>query len=269
MKKGSCECIKGSLKGPCKHKASVAKEYKVKNFEILPEDNQEMRSFYHFLGTGNKKEVSWFRPIQEEASLPLVDWNNQDESQSSSGEEEASDLADDNMDIDDGRSDDEESNDDESDEEDENTLSNFKKSIFNLIYKIESRFDKDRGNYEKAINAFIKQSEKLSGDSAVQKALHLFAKDVVTAVKKGRKKNAGNIPVQNTARARRRIKHRGAGPSQQGRPTNEQSVRLQIFVDEEDDIVAHAIPNRKQKKAKHPHSLAAAVAANRAAEKKH
>ena len=73
MKKGSCECIKGSLKGPCKHKASIAKEYKVKNFEILPEDNQEMRSFYHFLGTGNKKEASWFRPIQEEASLPLVD----------------------------------------------------------------------------------------------------------------------------------------------------------------------------------------------------
>ena len=144
-----------------------------------------------------------------------------------------------------------------------------KKSIFNLIYKIEDRFEKDRGNYEKAINAFIKQADKISGVSAVQKALHLFAKDVVSAVKKGRKKNAGNIPVQNTARSRRKIKHRGAGPSQQGRPTNEQSVRLQLLVDEEDDIVAHAIPNRKKKKAKHPQSLAAAVSANRAAEQKH
>ena len=58
-----------------------------------------------------------------------------------------------------------------------------KKSIFNLIYKIEVRFEKDRGNYEKAINAFIKQADKISGVSAVQKALHLFAKDVVSAVK--------------------------------------------------------------------------------------
>ena len=105
------------------------------------------------------------------------------------------------MDIDnDGVNDDEESYNDESDEEDGNTLSNFKKSIFNLIYKIEDRFEKDKGNYEKAINAFIKRADKVSGDSAVQKALHLFAKDVVSAVKKGRKKNAGNIPVQNTER---------------------------------------------------------------------
>jgi hypothetical protein len=224
-----------------------------------------MRSFYHFLGTGNKKEASWFRPIQEEVSLPLVDWNNQDESNTISGEEELGDSTDENMDIDDGLNEDEESYNDESEEEDVNTLSNFKKSIFNLIYKVEERFEKDRGNYENAIKAFIKQVDKLSGDSAVQKALHLFAKDVVSAVKKGRKKNAGNIPVQNTARSRRKIQYRGAGPSQQGRPTNEQTVRLQLFVDEdEDDIFSHAIPNRKKKKAKHPHSLAAAVSANRA-----
>jgi hypothetical protein len=97
----------------------------------------------------------------------------------------------------------------------------------------------------------------------------MFAKDVVSAVKKGRRKNAGNIPVQNTAKSRKRIKHRGAGPSQQGRPTKDQTLRLQLFVDEEEEIVAHHIPNRKQKKTKHSHSLAAAVAANRATEKKH
>ena len=71
------------------------------------------------------------------------------------------------MDIDDGVSDDEESYDDESDEEDvnDNTLANFKKKHINLIYKIEDRFEKDKGNYEKAINAFIKQADKISGDS--------------------------------------------------------------------------------------------------------
>ena len=98
--------------------------------------------------------------------------------------------------------------------------------------------------------------------------MHTFAKDVVSAVKKGRRKNDGNIPVQNTAKSRRRIKHRGAGPSQQGRPTKEENLRLQLFVGEEEDFVSHKLPTRKQKKVKHPHSLAEVVGANRATEKK-
>ena len=160
---------------------------------------------------------------------------------------------------------------DSEDNEKENTrsLSIIKKSIFNLVFKVQERFESDKNNYENAINSFTKQADKLSGDSSIQKALHTFAKDVVSAVKKGRRKNAGNILVQNTAKSRRKMKHRGAGPSQQGRPTKDQSLRLQLFVDDEEDIVSHHIPNRKQKKVKHPHSLAAAVAANRAGEKKH
>ena len=43
IKKGTCECRQGSQKGPCKHKSLVAQEYKMKNFEILPPENQEMR----------------------------------------------------------------------------------------------------------------------------------------------------------------------------------------------------------------------------------
>ena len=38
---------------------------------------------------------------------------------------------------------------------------------------------------------------------------------------------------------------------------------------EDDEIVSHKIPARNKKKSQHPHSLAAAVAANRAAEKNH
>ena len=43
IKKGTCECRQGSQKGPCKHKSLVAQEYKMKNFEILPRENQEIR----------------------------------------------------------------------------------------------------------------------------------------------------------------------------------------------------------------------------------
>ena len=53
----------GSQKGPFKH-----------NFF---RENQEMRSFYYYLGTGKTRESCWFRPLEEEVSIPLVDWNDE------------------------------------------------------------------------------------------------------------------------------------------------------------------------------------------------
>ena len=115
-----------------------------------------------------------------------------------------------------------------------------------------SLYRSDIYNYENAVKSFTKQADKLSGDASIQKALHTFAKDVVSAVKKGRRKNDGNIPVQNTAKSRRRIKQRGAGPSQQGRPTKEHNLRLKLFVGEKEDYVSHKLHNKKHKKVKHP-----------------
>ena len=57
--------------------------------------------------------------------------------------------------------------------------------------KVEDRFNKDKIHYETAIKAFINQERRLNGDLGIQKSLHTFAKDVVNAVKKGRKKNSG------------------------------------------------------------------------------
>ena len=70
-------------------------------------------------------------------------------------------------------------------------LSEFKKSIFKLLMKAEDRFNKDKIHYETAIKAFINNERTLNGDLGIQKLLHTFAKDVVNAVKKGRKKNSG------------------------------------------------------------------------------
>ena len=66
METGLCECFQGFLKGPCKHKAAVAKKYKVKNFDVLPQENEKIRSFYYFLGTGINRNESWFRPLVDE-----------------------------------------------------------------------------------------------------------------------------------------------------------------------------------------------------------
>ena len=57
MKKGLFECAKGALKGHCKYKGIVAHIYKMKNFEILP---QEWEHFIYFLGTGTEHESDWF-----------------------------------------------------------------------------------------------------------------------------------------------------------------------------------------------------------------
>jgi hypothetical protein len=54
IKIGLCECPRGALKGPCKHKGIVAHKYKIKNFEILPEENPKMRAIYNYLGTENE-----------------------------------------------------------------------------------------------------------------------------------------------------------------------------------------------------------------------
>ena len=48
------------------------------NFDVLPQENEKMRSFYYFLGTGVQREAGWFRPLTEGVPFPEPDWNNQD-----------------------------------------------------------------------------------------------------------------------------------------------------------------------------------------------
>ena len=120
------------------------------------------------------------------------------------------------------------------------------------------------------MKCFMKSAIKVTSgnDSTIQRALFTFAKDLV--FKNGKRKKSLRIPVQNTARSRRTIKHRGRGPNIAGRPTNPQRLRLQLEVCDDNEYVRHQIPIRKGKsKKKKTHSLAKAVAANRTSERKH
>ena len=71
------------------------------------------------------------------------------------------------------------------------------------------------------MHGFVKTADNITegSDARIVKALHTFGKEMVQPSDKGRRKNSGKIPVQNTAKSRRRIKHRGSGPSIPGRPT--------------------------------------------------
>ena len=97
----------------------------------------------------------------EEQSVPLVDWNvsiNEEEDEdmsikNDSFEEQA------NMSI-------RKSLQSESDEEEDTSstelLAQLKKSVFCFLFKVQNRFGHDSEQYKKAINAFIKQCDKLS-----------------------------------------------------------------------------------------------------------
>ena len=95
-------------------------------------------------------------------------------------------------------------------------LFTFKTSIFDLIMKVEENYENDKFNL-----SIYKTGIRVKHNLAIPKALHIFAKDVVSIIKKGRKKNSGRIPVQNTAKSKRQIKHRESGPNQMGHPTKE------------------------------------------------
>ena len=62
MVTGICECVRGCLKGPYKHMKAVAQKFKMNNFEMLPKENEIVRAFYHFIGTGIRRESHWLRP---------------------------------------------------------------------------------------------------------------------------------------------------------------------------------------------------------------
>ena len=267
MESGLCECFQGFLKGPCKHKASVAKKYKVKNFDILPHENEKMRSFYYFLGTGVQKENTWFRPLMEEVPFPEFDWNENPDTLEN--DDNNSDI------VNPGNINSDEPNVSTNDTSDNNkqkdgALASLRKTVSDLVLRIETRYDEDPESYKKSIKSFLKTSKRvISGnDATIQKALFTFAKEVI--FKKGKRKTSLRIPVQNSARSRRTIKHRGRGPSIPGRPTNSQRLRLQLEVNETEEIVRHQIPSKKSKsKRKKPHSLSESVAANRSSERKH
>ena len=229
----------------------------------------------HFIGTGIHRESRWFRPLSEEIPFPIADWNgdaldNEDLSEGFQESEDEMDVSEEEN-TEEEREDELDDNIEEESETKDEMLSSFRKSVFKLVCKVEERYEEDTNTYKKAILSFVKKADKVSAgsDGMIHKVLFSFGKETFQAVKKGRKKKAGAISVEPTSRSRRKIKHRGAGPSQSGRPTADQTSKLQLEIIDDDEIVSYKIPSKKAKKSKHPHNLAASVEANRAAERKH
>ena len=140
-----------------------------------------MRAFYYFLGTGGNREVSWFRPLNEENPFSEVDWSDivdsQEDNQINAEEfQEETNVVKNN-------------NKDEKDKE--KTLESLREAVSIIVDKVEDRFEEDALTYKKAVKTFVKKTHKIvsANDAVFQKALFTFAQEFVTSVRKGEKKS--------------------------------------------------------------------------------
>ena len=77
------------------------------------------------------------------------------------------------------------------------------------------------------------------------------------------------IPVQVTARSRRKYTMRGSRVAQSGAPRKENGLTRQLVVGEEEDVVYYKLPGAKKKQKKNKHDIMDAVDKVRGAEKIH
>ena len=66
---GLCEYLVGLSGGPCQHKYILSKQFNLLSFDTISTESCEMRAFYHFLGTGQRENPTWYRPLH----LPEID----------------------------------------------------------------------------------------------------------------------------------------------------------------------------------------------------
>ena len=65
MELRTCSCPHGRLKGPCKHRAIVSISQHLPSFDLVPEDNPEMRRMWMFIGTGKYVDLDYFLPLSD------------------------------------------------------------------------------------------------------------------------------------------------------------------------------------------------------------
>ena len=266
-----CTCPRGQLKGPCKHKSLVSSTFHLPNFDEVPE-SPEMRANFMYLGTGKQINPQWFSSLQSTGGA--VNSLGEKEDDREEGEvvwnERASDEEGEAQVL---QPNGKETKSAENKSEQIKALKEkLKKSMEAFRTNLETRIDEDIEGYNTAINIFSKQLnklEKVKSDSALQKTLCSFGKSLTEPLSQGKRKKLGRIPVQVTARSRRKFKLRGSRMAIMGAPTKSQAVKRQLQVDDDEETVRHKLPKLKKMKTKQTHSLQHAVEKNQRVSKKH
>ena len=90
-------------------------------------------------------------------------------------------------------------------------------------------------------------------------------KPAFMAAQKKVRHNAGPIAIQ--PKSRRTYQLRGSGPSQQGKPTQEEARRQQLNILEDSEALYTSLTTKNRKL--HPHNLKLSVSQDRRPERKH
>jgi hypothetical protein len=69
MSVGLCTCKEGSTGGPCKHQASIVKQFGIESWNFIP-DNPQIKQTLCVIGTGQVKDLSWFKSLRDPLSIP-------------------------------------------------------------------------------------------------------------------------------------------------------------------------------------------------------
>ena len=171
-----CDCYMGQLKGPCKHKSIVNLTQNIPSFDVVPTMNAEMRAVFMFLGTGKKSDPNWFKPLSSADPNPIdpagvlgmIEPTLQS-AEMDFEQEEPEDSFDDN----------------ESHEEKIDELKNKLKHALGLLEeKVGKRIGNDIVGYQKALQTFENQIERLPAttDGALQSSLCTFGATFTQAI---------------------------------------------------------------------------------------
>ena len=207
-----CSCPDGLSRGPCKHRKIVATSQNLASFDIIPETNPEMRKIWMELGTGKKMSIDYFLPLSnpyqtsEERSFEEdIEMRVEDENEGFEDEEmideERGQLRNSRVEV---------------AENHEKRIDNAKGKLATLLQTMNNMFAEriphDVEGYEKALKSLESHLKKLptTKDSALQKALHTFGEQQTESLRGGKRKKRNSIPVQATARSRRKYKMRGS-----------------------------------------------------------
>ena len=257
-----CDCYMGQLKGPCKHKSIVSTTQNIPSFDVVPTQNPEMRALFMFLGTGKKPNSNWFKPLSSANTNQLEATGILDriDTPPITAVMEVESQAVEDHDVDGNQ------------DKVENVKSKFKEALAQLDRKVTQRIEQDPEGYDRALNIFMKQIDRLPAtvDSALQNSLCTFGANFTQAISVTKRKKGKYINVQATSKSRRAIRIRGIRAAYFGAPKKDRQLKVQLCVDDDADVFAHKLPGKsKKKKTKHPHNLMKSVNEGRSAEKKH
>ena len=114
----------------------------------------------------------------------------------------------------------------------------------------------------------------LDNDNTLVRVMFNFSKETSQNINVGRKRKHGShIPVQSTAKARRKFQNPGRGTVTYGWKEKVVEKRSQMVIDDENDeeLTWHSLPTgtRSQIKNKKPHKLSESIHKNVSAARKH